>query len=300
MKFLILYNPMSGRANFKRRIPKVLNLFENTQHTVDFYESKAPGDLMKTAEKLASTYDVFLAAGGDGTVNEVVNGMMKVKEKPVIGVLPSGTANDIAAILGINKSLKRSFDIFFTEQPVLMDVNQLNDQYFIYTAASGMLSKISYNVPRRRIRKYGYIAYVIEAMEDLSKEYSYPVNVCYNEKEETHQVVMVLGLNSNRVGGVRLVNFANSKLNDGLFELRLFLRAKSFWRFRLLQSFIRGGKRIGDDVHLASSKFIIKTDSDVRWNVDGEYACNGSVTIQTHQQAIRVFASKHVKKKYFM
>jgi diacylglycerol kinase (ATP) len=291
---------MSGRSNFHRYIPKVKKIFENSPHTVDFYQSKAPKDLLEAAKEFSSSYDVFLAAGGDGTINEVVNGMMQSDTKPILGVLPSGTANDIAAILGINRSIKRSLNIFFNEEPVKLDVNQLNDQYFIYTTASGMLSKISYNVSRRRIRKYGYIAYVIEAMDDISKDYRYPIEIFYNDKKENYEVVMALGLNSNRVGGVRLINFSNSKLNDGLFELRLFLRAKTFWRFRFLQSFIRGGKRIGDDVHLVAPRFEIKTNPDVRWNVDGEYSTNGDVIIQTYKEAISVFASKKVKDKYFI
>lgn len=291
---------MSGRANFRRYIPQVKKIFEKSSNTVDFYESKAPKDLIRTAKDFSSSYDVFLAAGGDGTINEVVNGIMNSKDQPILGVLPSGTANDIAAILGINRSIKRSLNMFFNEEPVKLDVNQINDQYFIYTTASGMLSKISYDVSRRRIKKYGYLAYVIEAMQDISKDYRYPITICYNGKEEKYEVVMVLGLNSNRVGGVRLINFSNSKLNDGLFELRLFLRAKSFWRFRFLQSFIRGGKRIGDDVQIAASKFEIKTNPDVRWNADGEYSTNGSIVIQTHKEAIYVFASKRIKNKYFM
>lgn len=291
---------MSGRSNFRRYIPKIEKIFENSPHSVEFYKSKAPKDLIRAAKVYASSYDVFLAAGGDGTINEVVNGIMQSEVKPILGVLPSGTANDIAAILGINRSIKRSLNIFFNEEPIKLDVNRLNDQYFIYTTASGMLSKISYDVSRRRIRKYGYIAYVIEAMDDISKDYRYPIEICYNDKKEKYEVVMVLGLNSNRVGGVRLINFSDSKLNDGLFELRLFLRAKSFWRFRLLQSFLRGGKRIGDDVHLVAPKFEIRTNPDVRWNVDGEYSTNGNVVIQTYKEAIYVFASKRIKDKYFI
>lgn len=300
MKFLILYNPMSGRSNFHRYIPRIKKIFENSPHSIDFYESKAPKDLIKAAKELSSFYDVFLAAGGDGTINEVVNGIMSAERKPILGVLPFGTANDIAAILGINRSIKRSLNIFFHEKPIKLDVNQINHQYFIYTTASGMLSKISYDVPRRRIKKYGYLAYVIEAMQDISKNYRYPIKICYNDKEENYEVVMVLGLNSNRVGGVRLVNFSNSKLNDGLFEIRLFLRTKSFWRFRFLQSFIRGGRRIGDDVQLVSSKFEIKTNPDVRWNADGEYSTSGNIIIQTHKEALYVYASKRVKNKYFI
>ncbi|HCB66015.1 MAG TPA: hypothetical protein DEP70_00290 [Acholeplasmataceae bacterium] len=96
-----------------------------------------------------------------------------------------------------------------------------------------------------------------------------------------------------------MVNFSSSKLNDGLFELRLFTRAKSLWRFRLLSSLIRGGKQLREDHHLVSSRYEIETSSNVRWNADGEYSCNGNIIIQTHKEAISIYVSPKAKKKMF-
>ncbi|MDI6453125.1 diacylglycerol/lipid kinase family protein [Peloplasma aerotolerans] len=299
MKFLLMYNPVSGRANFKSNLAKIIKEFSKTNHEIDIYESKEPKDLEKVSAIESKHYDVFLVAGGDGTVNEVLNGMMNSEKKPILGLLPSGTANDIAAILGINKNIKRSLKIYFNEKPVEMDVNQLNERYFLYTVASGILSRISYDVTRRHIKKYGYFAYVIEAMKDFSHDYRYPVKVKYDHQYLSCECVMILGLSTNRVGGMSLVNFSESKLNDGLFELRFFKRAKSFWRFRLLSSFIRGGKKLREDIHLVSSKFEIETSSNVEWNVDGEYACKGNIVIKTQKKAIKVFASPKRKKRYF-
>lgn len=298
MKFLLLYNPVSGRTNFKSHIPYIKDIFNHTMHELTIYESKAPRDLEKMAQKESSAYDVFLVAGGDGTINEVVNGMMKSEDKPVLGVLPGGTANDIAAILGINKSIRRSLDLFFNAKPVLIDVNQINSQYFIYTASSGILSRVSYDVSRRHIKKYGYLAYVIAAMKDLALDYKYPIKITTQDQTISCECVMVLGLCSNRVGGMRLINFSNAKLNDGLFELRFFKRSKKMWRFRFLSSLIRGGKRLGEDLHLVSNHFVIETDDKVRWNADGEYACSGNIVIKTHKEALRVFASDRTVKKY--
>lgn len=297
MKFLLLYNPMSGRANFNRKIKRVNKIFNKTNHHIDYCESKYPDDLFNTVQKEAKNYDAFLVSGGDGTVNEVVNGIMTLDKKIPLGILPSGTANDIAAILGFNKNLKKSLKNIFQNEIVNIDVHKLNEKYFVYTTASGMLSKISYDISRRRVRKYGYIAYMIEAMKDFRKDYKYKITVKYDDNIETHEVVMVLGLGSNRVGGVKLINFSKSKLNDGLFNLRLYLHTKSFWRFRIFQSFLRGGRRIGEDIHIESSKFIIETDKEVRWNIDGEYACNGSVEINTIRAVLPVFTTKWVKKK---
>ncbi|MFH0767388.1 MAG: diacylglycerol kinase family protein [Bacillota bacterium] len=298
MKYLLLYNPASGRSNFKSKLSYIKEIFNNSIHELTVHESVAPKDLERVAQESSSAYDVFLVAGGDGTINEVINGMMKSVIKPVLAVLPSGTANDIAAILGINRSIKRSFNIFFNSSPVSIDVNQINDQYFIYTASSGILSRVSYDVSRRHIKKYGYLAYVIAAMKDLALDYRYPIKINTNNQTITCECVMVLGLSTNRVGGMRLINFSNAKLNDGLFELRFFKRSKKLWKFRFLSSLIRGGKRLGEDIHMVSNHFAIETDEKVRWNADGEYSCNGSIVIKTYKEAIKVFASEKTIKKY--
>ncbi len=298
MKYLLLYNPYSGRANFKSHLPYIKKMFNQSSHELTIYKSQAPKDLEKYAFEHASFFDVFLVAGGDGTINEVVNGMMRAEKKPILAVLPGGTANDIAAILGINKSIKKSLNLFFNTEPVLLDVNQINDQYFIYTASSGILSRVSYDVSRRHIKKYGYLAYVIAAMQDLALDYRYPIKIMANGQTIECECVMVLGLSTNRVGGVSLTNFSNAKLNDGLFELRFFKRSKKMWRFRFLSSLIRGGKRLGEDIHLVSDHFVIETDEKVRWNTDGEYSCNGSIEIKTYKEALRVFASDKTIKRY--
>ncbi|HRX45008.1 MAG TPA: YegS/Rv2252/BmrU family lipid kinase [Acholeplasmataceae bacterium] len=300
MNYLLMYNPVSGRSNFKINLPLIQKIFDKSHHTLTIYESKAAKDLEKVAFEQAKNYDVYLVAGGDGTANEVLNGVMRSPIKPALGLLPSGTANDTAAILGVNKNIRRSLKIYMTEVPVLIDINKINDQYFFYTAASGLLTRVSYDISRRHIKKYGYLAYLIAAMKDLSNEYRYPVRVTHDGITESMECAMILGLSSNRVGGMRLINFSESHLNDGLFELRLFKRAKSFWRLRLLSSFIRGGKKLREDLHIASNKFVIETSSNVDWNADGEFACKGSVTIETFKEALSIYAHPKVKKKCFM
>lgn len=300
MKYLLMYNPVSGRSNFKINLPLIQRVFQKSHHSLSIYESKAPKDLERVAFEEAKNYDVFLVAGGDGTANEVLNGVMRSPVKPALGLLPSGTANDTAAILGVNKNIKRSLKIYMEDTPALIDINKINDQYFFYTAASGLLTRVSYDISRRHIKKYGYLAYMIAAVKDLSNEYRYPVRVTYDGQTVSMECAMILGLSSNRVGGMRLINFSQSRLNDGLFELRLFRRVKSFWRFRLLSSFIRGGKKLREDLHIVSNRFEIETSSNVDWNADGEFACKGSVVIETVREALSIYAHPRVKKKYFL
>ncbi len=294
-----MYNPVSGRHAFHKRLPIVREAFAKTKHELDIYESKKAYDLMHKAEASSSIYDVFLVAGGDGTINEVINGMMHTKNKPKLGILPSGTANDTAAMLGISRSLKKALKVILNESPTYVDINQMNDRYFIYTAASGMLSKISYDVSRRHIHKYGYLAYVFAAMKDISQDYKYEVEITYNDKKFTLECMMILGLASTRVGGLWLFNFSKSKLNDGLFEFRIFERRKTFKLFRFLTFFLRGGAKLKEDQHIVSNHFNIKTEDDVKWNVDGEFAMKGSIEITVHKEAIPIYVHPRVKKRLF-
>ncbi len=297
MKYLLMYNPVSGRSKFKEKLPEIKQLFKTYKKELDIYESKAKNDLESYAEKVASNYDVFLVSGGDGTINEVVNGVMKAKQKPAIGVIPFGTANDIAAILGVPKNYKKAIEMYLNTEPAYIDINQMNDQYFVYAAASGVLSKISYDIKRNTLNKFGYLAYVFEGMKDLANDYRYNVNITHDQGQLLTESMMVLGLSSNRVGGLRLVKFSNSKLNDGLFEIRVFTRKRRFRRFRYLSSFLRGGLKLREDYHITSSKYVIQTTDDVTWNVDGEQGVSGSITIKVHQKALKVFMHPKVKKK---
>ncbi|MFP4178029.1 MAG: diacylglycerol/lipid kinase family protein, partial [Acholeplasmataceae bacterium] len=194
MKYLLLYNPVSGRSTICKHLPKIHKRFAKEGLTIDTYESKRENDLVEQAYRKSGDYDVFLVAGGDGTVNEVVNGVMRAKKRPAIGVIPSGTANDIAAILGIRRSIRRALNVILRGEAVSMDINRMNDHYFVYTAAAGVLTRISYDVSRRRLKKYGYLAYVFEGMKDLSQDYRFPLEITYNGKKVKNEYMLALGL----------------------------------------------------------------------------------------------------------
>jgi diacylglycerol kinase (ATP) len=98
---------------------------------------------------------------------------------------------------------------------------------------------------------------------------------------------------------MRLVNFSKSKLNDGLFEIRVFTSKRRFRRFRMASSFIRGGKKLREDFHLVGSHFKIETNDNIAWNADGEAAEKGNIEIRTIQKALSVYVSPRRKKRQF-
>lgn len=299
MKYLLLYNPISGRAKVSNHLNQIRAFFEKRQLHIDFYASKKPFDLEKHAYEQSQYYDVFIAAGGDGTVNEVVNGMMKSEKRPILGVLPFGTANDIAGILKISRNINKALKLFMESEPVKMDINQINDRYFVYTVASGVLTRISYDISRRKLKQYGYLAYVFEGAKDLLKDYRFPMEITYNDKKLEGEFMMVLGLCSTRVGGFRLKYFSKPKLNDGLLELMLFRSVKHFRLFKILSFFLKRGRSLKENVKLKSQSFEIKTDPNLVWNADGELSTKGDIKIQVLQEQIYVYAHPKIKRIFF-
>jgi diacylglycerol kinase (ATP) len=185
------------------------------------------------------------------------------------------------------------------EEPVKMDINQINDRYFVYTVASGVLTRISYDISRRTLTRYGYLAYVLEGVKDLMTDYRFPLEIEYGDKTISGEFMMVLGLCSTRVGGFRLKYFSKPKLNDGLLELMLFRSVKQFRLFKLMSFFLKRGRSLKENEKIKGSSFVIKTTPDVVWNADGELSTKGSITIKVLQQQIYVFAHPKIKRIFF-
>lgn len=301
MRYILLYNPISGKGRFKDKIPCIKKYFNDKSLSLDIYESRFAKDLETKAEHLDDKYDVVIIAGGDGTVNEVLNGIMKRTKKPKLAIIPSGTANDVASILGMKKNIKKTLDIITTTNPIAMDVNQLNDRYFIYTTAAGVLTKVSYDISRRSLKRYGYFAYLMEGFKDMFKKYRMPMKITHDKGVTEGNFMLVLGLTSTRVGGFTLRRFSDAHINDGKFDLRL-LNSNRFFRIAKLALFFltAGLYRSKGDFHLSSTYFKIETTEDVTWNTDGEKSMCGSIEIKVLNEAIEVYTSDKVKKKHFI
>lgn len=300
MKYLLIYNPKSGKQKFYKKVPMIEQYFKEKNLSLKVFASTNIEQLMNKGYEAAAEFDLIIISGGDGTVNLVMNGIMKSSIKPQIAVLPSGTANDIAATLGMGKRIKRNLDIITTHDPVRMDVNMLNDKYFLYTTSAGIFTKISYDIPRKNIKRFGYFAYLYAGAKDIFKKYPLKMRIEHEQGICEGEFMLVLGLSSRRVGGMFLNRFSNAKLNDGKFQLRVFKNNNFFRIFKLILFFLTAGLyKTSKDFHLVSNYFKIETSDEVTWNIDGEKGFRGNVEIKVLKEAISVYASKRRKRQYF-
>lgn len=146
----LIYNPSSGREIIRRRLPEILDLLESAGYETSCHATKGEGDATEEAARAVSRgFDVIIAAGGDGTIYEVVNGMAEKKTRPALGIIPCGTSNDLARALGIPRSVGRACRIIASGKKKKVDIGRINNRYFINIAGGGSLTNLTYEVPSK-------------------------------------------------------------------------------------------------------------------------------------------------------
>lgn len=298
MKVGFIYNPESGNGKISKYKDYILNAFKEKGHEIEILQTKKSGDARIFASKPG--YDMILAAGGDGTLNEVVNGVMSQTNKPLVGYIPTGTVNDVAHMLGIPRNIKKAVKLILEDGVVKkMDLAKLNDRYFTYAAATGKFAKASYDIKRSDKKRFGSLAYVVRGITDMFHDYNMALKITHDEGVINRTFSLLLFLNGPRVGGINLFLMKKSKINDGQIEARLFERKGYFTLFRVLSFFALGGL-VTKGVHkLKSSYYKIEANSEIEWNTDGELVDKNTATIEVFKEALSIYVSKKTVRRIF-
>ncbi len=298
MKVSFIYNPESGKGKITKYIDYIKYVFYEEGHELKLCPTAKEKDAQKFAEEEVT--DMLLVAGGDGTINEVVNGIMKREDRPIIAYIPTGTINDVGTILGIPKNIKRALKLIVNNPLVVdMDVVRINNKHFVYAAATGKFTKASYDIKRVYKKRYGAISYFLRGSKDLFQSYNIPVEITHDEGMWRGVCSLILLLNGPRVAGFRL-NLMHSKLNDGIIEARFFKHEPGLL-FRMFGFFASGGLYdTKKNKTIRSSKFIIDMPKTFEWNTDGEYAFKGPVKVEVVPKAIKIIINPKRHKKYFV
>lgn len=297
MRYLLIFNPKSGKGKIQKDLPKITSFFQKKHIDLDIHETISQLDARNYLLETKKSYDCVLVAGGDGTISTVLNGLLHLDKKPILGVLPYGSANDVSHILGIKRNILRTLELYITSTPAYIDAYQLNDQYFMYTAAAGLFTRISYDISRQTLNQFGQIAYYIEGIKDLTSNYNFHMTIISDEITIEKDITLLLGLSANRVGGIPLLFKPKSKLDDGLFEINLFESKGFLSKLSVLSFFIRFGRKVRSDIVIKGQSFDIKTSKDVKWNADGEHICDGNIKIKVLPKILPVFMSHRAKRK---
>lgn len=301
MRVGFIYNPESGSGKIERNSQYIIDAFTAKGHVMDVLKTKKTLDAKRYA--MESDHDMLLVAGGDGTLNEVVNGLMTREQRPKIAYIPTGTVNDVAHMLGISMNVKKAVKLILeTGEVKKMDISKINDTYFTYAAATGRFTKASYDVKRKDKKRFGVLAYVVRGITDLLFDYKMPMKITYEGGVLEKTFTLLLFLNGPRVGGRNLYLMKKSKLNDGKIEARIFEHRRFWMLIKILTFFAIGGLVMRGGHRLTSSFYEIEAEhdqADIDWNTDGEKTEKNSVRIDVIQEAIEIYVSKRAAKYIF-
>ncbi|MDR3190208.1 MAG: diacylglycerol kinase [Lactobacillaceae bacterium] len=293
----IIYNPTSGREAIRRDLVEILEVYEQAGYETSAFATTAkPNSALDEARRASlDGFDLIIAAGGDGTINEVVNGIAPLEKRPVLAVIPAGTTNDYARALQIPRDDPlESAKVVLKQQTALIDIGKANDTYFINIAAGGSLSELTYSVPSKLKSMYGYFAYLVKGAELITRVKPMNLHVKYDDGEYNGVASMFFLALTNSVGGFESI-VPDAKLDDGKFTLLIVKTTKFPEILTLAAELMNGGKHV-DDPNLLYVKTehveVIPTDQQqVMINLDGEYGGDAPMLFDNFQQHIEMVAN---------
>lgn len=268
----LIYNPSSGREEFQRKLPEILDLFEQAGYETSCHATKREGDAtLAASQAIDRDFDLIIAAGGDGTLYEVINGMAEKEDRPPLGIIPAGTTNDFARAIGLPiKNILGACRCILEGKPIPIDIGKINHRYFINIVGGGALTDLTYEVPSKLKTIMGQLAYYVKGIEKLPFIRPSRVRIEADGKVIDEEIMLFLIANSNSVGGLeKLAPYAS--LTDGKFDC-IILRKTTLPEFLRIASRVIKGDHIKDpDVIYFQTKQLMATSSTtVMLNLDGE------------------------------
>ncbi|MDR4945290.1 diacylglycerol kinase [Neobacillus cucumis] len=269
----LIYNPTSGREILKRNLPEILEKLEIAGYEASCHATtSAAGDATQAARlAVERQYDVVIAAGGDGTIHEVVNGLAEQEYRPKLGIIPAGTTNDFARALQIPRDIGTAVDIITRGELIPVDIGRINDRYFINIAGGGRITEITYEVPSKLKTMLGQLAYYLKGMEMLPSIKASDLKIEYDGKLFEGEAMMFLVGLTNSIGGFEKLA-PDASINDGLFSL-LILKKVNLAEFIRISTLAVRGEHVNDPnvIYTQANRIKVYSEEKVQLNLDGEF-----------------------------
>lgn len=293
-KVLVLINPNSGKKNSKESVLDALNVFSANNYQMEIYLSQKPMDVTRYIEENGERFDVVAVFGGDGTLNEATNGLMKLKHKPVISYFPTGTMNDFGTNFGLTNDMKQCANIACVGHIESFDVGKINSRYFNYVAGFGAFCNVSYETKQELKKQIGNLAYIIKAIHEIPNLHPYHVKMNLDGKVFEKNLMFGLIINGNRVAGFEMVEQADNTFKDGLFDIILVEHTPNpleLYNYPL--GVLHPELNMKYVERYQAKSIIIESQEKLAWTLDGEEGEETLVaSIENISQALQIYASK--------
>ncbi len=286
-KLLLIVNPVAGKKRIKNYLLDVIQIFGHGGFATTVFVTARRGEACEMI-MFAKDFDLVVCAGGDGTLNEVICGMMKYKVNVPLGYIPCGSTNDFANSMGISLDIKKCAESIIMGVPLPLDIGRFSDRYFTYVASFGAFTAASYSVSQDVKNFWGHAAYIFEGIKDLQSIKPYHMKFVTDEKTYEDDYVFGAIANSKSFGGIVKLKDELVSLNDGLFEVLLIRMPKNLADLNtIINSLTTSNFDNKCFEFFKASEIKVCPESEIPWSLDGEYMPPvGDITVKNIHGAI--------------
>ena len=294
---LFVFNPKAGKGKIKTHLLDIVDIFSSHDYEIIIRSTQAPRDAYEKAKEYADSVDLIVCSGGDGTLDEVVTGIMEVDSSVPIGYIPAGSTNDFANSLFMPKNMIRVAEMIMAEELYHCDIGRFNQKTFAYVAAFGLFTDVSYETDQDLKNVLGHVAYVLEGVKRLFDIKSYHMKVSSEEVQVEDDFIVGMITNSRSVGGFKNLTGKNVDMNDGFFEVTLIVHPKNPLQLQEIMTALVMAEDNTDMIYsFKTRQLTIETDEEVPWTLDGEFGGNHSyVEIENRHKALNLYLQSSKK-----
>ena len=289
-KLLFIFNPCSGKGQIKNKLMEVIDIMVKAGYEVTIHSTQDREDAMQKVKSEAKNYDLVICSGGDGTLDEAVTGIMQSEKKVPLGYIPAGSTNDFANSLKIPKDIVKAAHVAVEGRKFPVDVGYFNGDSFIYIAAFGLFTDVSYQTSQELKNVLGHAAYILEGAKRLHNITSYKMRVEYDGNIIEDEFAYGMITNSVSVGGFKKLTGKNVLLDDGLFEVTLIRMPKNPVEWNEILSCLANLKDDSDLIYTFKTDCVKFLPEDViPWTLDGEFGGeHKNVIVKNVHQALEI------------
>ncbi|MBR2241445.1 MAG: diacylglycerol kinase family lipid kinase [Clostridia bacterium] len=297
-EILLIVNPCSGKGNVSKYIPQICDNLEKQGYELEVIYTSKTNNGKQIIENYIRYIDAVVVCGGDGTLNEVINGIIKCHKKIDVTFIPFGTTNDFARTVNVPRSHYKLSRKLSKYREIGTDIGSFNDRFFYYVAAFGTCTNVSYSTDQKDKNKYGKLAYYKKGIQELKKMKSYQVSIVTDNEIIKDEFIYGAITNSISIGSFKWFKRNEFKVNDGKFELILIKKPKNFiGLIKIFMSILRKKYDQKNIYYLKTKHLQIDFDRSVDWTLDGEFGGGVShAIIENHKNKIDLLVPINKKK----
>lgn len=291
IKIYLIVNLVAGKALISENLGNIINEFTKIGGEVTVHPTQSSQDTTDSAYYACqNNFDIIICAGGDGTLSQCIQGIMKSPNKLTIGYIPAGSTNDFAQSLNIPKNIMEAVQWIINGKPKNCDIGRFNNDYFTYIVAFGAFTNITYETPQKIKNTLGHVAYILNGLTQLTSIRSKHMRIEYDNNIIEDDFLFGMVTNSSSVAGLLSIN--DFMLDDGTFEVVLIKQPSNLIQLRqIVHSLLNISEEIDKDYikffRTSKIKFTSLDNQPTTWTRDGEYGGDSTqCTISNCQKAL--------------